>query len=244
MSYLVESVSTAYPSDVSDAEWALLAPLMPRNEPNGRDMTTSMRDVVNAIFYQNRSGCQWRMLPGDFPPWSTVAGYYYRWMKDGTLSEMLDLLREKERVAQGKNPQPTAGIVDSQAVKVPPQAGEHGYTGHKKINGRKRHLLVDTLGLMLAITVTAANVDDRVGAALLANDSKKSSPVCIKSGRTVATSEKSGNSGLNGFATGRSPLSNELTALRTLKSCRDAGSSKELLHGLTVTAGSAKTTKC
>lgn len=122
-------------------------------------------------------------------------------------------------------------------MKVPPQAGEHGYTGHKKINGRKRHSLVDTLGLMLAVTVTAANVDDRVGAVLLANDSKKDSPVCVKSGRTVVTSEQGGSGGLTGFATGSSPLSNELTTQQNLKSYRDAGSSKELLRGLTAIAG-------
>ena len=88
--YLLETAHTNYDSDVSDAEWALIRPFMPRNKPNGSDMTTSMRDVVNAIFYQNRTGCQWRYLPKDFPPWSTVAGYYYRWLHDGTWERVLD----------------------------------------------------------------------------------------------------------------------------------------------------------
>lgn len=167
--YIIETTHTNYDSDVSDAGWALIRPFMPRNKPNGTDMTTSMRDMVNALFYQNRTGCQWRYLPKDFPPWSTVAGYYYHWLRDGTWERVLDALRGQERQRQGRTCDPTAGIVDSQAA---PQAGVHGYNGHKCINGRKRHVLVDTLGLLLAVVVTAANIDDRVGAMLLANQAK------------------------------------------------------------------------
>lgn len=176
MSFLIETTSTNYSTDVSDEEWALIRPFMPRNQPNGRDMTTSMRDVVNAIFYQNRTGCQWRLLPSDFPPHGTVARYYYRWMRDGTWTCVLDSLRERHRRDEGKKSEPTAGIVDSQSVKVPPQKGQRGYNGHKRINGTKRHLLVDTLGLMLAIVVTAANRDDREGATLIAANAKTKFP--------------------------------------------------------------------
>jgi len=102
MSYLIETTNTDYGSNLSDREWELVKPFMPRNQPLGTDMTTSMRSVVNAIMYQNRTGCQWRLLPGDFPPHSTVAGYYYRWMKDGTWQRLLDTLREQERIRQGR----------------------------------------------------------------------------------------------------------------------------------------------
>lgn len=179
MSYLIETTNTNYDSNLTDQEWELVKPFMPRNKPLGADMTTSMRSIVNAIMYQNRTGCQWRMLAGDFPPYSTVAGYYYRWMKDGTWQRLLDTLREQERIRQGRDAQPTAAIVDSQTVKVTPQAGPKGYNGHKCVNGRKRHILVDTLGLLLAVVITAANVDDRVGAQLLAWDTKKISPTFI-----------------------------------------------------------------
>jgi putative transposase len=136
---LMDSTHTSYDSDVSDAEWALIREFMPRHNPTGRDRTTSLRDIVNAIFYQDRTGCQWRYLPKDYPPWSTVAGYYYRWLRDGTWERVLDKLRSLERQRQGRDPQPTGGVIDSQSVKVPPLAGEHGYNGHKRINGRKRH---------------------------------------------------------------------------------------------------------
>ena len=175
-SYLIETTATTYNSDVTDAEWALIRPFMPRNVPNGRDVTTSMRDVVNAIFYQDRTGCQWRYLPKDYPPWSTVAGYYYRWMRNGMWERILDTLRGLARQQEGRDAEPTAAIVDSQSVKVPPQAGERGYNGHKKINGRKRHLLVDTMGFMLTIVVTGAQVDDRVGAMALAYEGKSKFP--------------------------------------------------------------------
>lgn len=156
-----------YASDLSDAEWEVLRPLIPRSKPIGRDRTTSMRAVVNGIFYVTRSGCQWRMLPKEYPPWQTVYGYFSRWKKDGTWEAIHDTLRDEVRAEAGRNEQPSAGIVDSQSVKTTESGGNRGYDAAKKVNGRKRHILVDTMGLLLAVTVLAGNIQDRDGATIL-----------------------------------------------------------------------------
>jgi transposase len=163
------SARRCYPTDLTDRQWELIEVLLPAAAPGpaGRPAEHSKREIVNAILYLTRAGCSWRMLPGDLPPWQTVYGYFRDWRKDGTLDRVHDALREQVRAGlEGRGPEPSAGIVDSQSVKgadtVP--AASRGYDAGKKINGRKRHIVVDTIGLLLVVMVSAAAVQDRDGA--------------------------------------------------------------------------------
>jgi putative transposase len=157
-----------YPTDLSDAQWTCLQSYLPTPKAQGRPRTHSLRDVLDAIFYVLKSGCHWRLLPHDFPPWSTVYYHFRRFQLRGLWSLILKVLRAVERKRVGKDPRPTAAIMDSQSVKtVEESAHPSGYDAHKNVKGRKRHLLVDTLGLPLSIYVTSADVQDRVGARLL-----------------------------------------------------------------------------
>jgi putative transposase len=149
-----------YPTDVTDEQWALLEPLIPPAQPGGRPRKTDMREVVNAIFYLVREGCSWRALPHDFPPWKTVYNYFQWWATDGTWQKVLDALRPQVRTRAGRQPTPRVACIDSQSARTAGGGQEVGTDGGKKVRGRKRHLVVDTLGLLLAVVVTAANVDD------------------------------------------------------------------------------------
>ena len=169
-----------YPSDMTDAEWAQIDPLLP--EPAslvlgaGRPEEHCRRDIVNGIYYVLDNGIKWRALPADFPPWKTVYNYFTAWEKAGVTERLLDTLRDRARLRDGRAATPSAGVVDSASVKAAETVGRNsrGYDAAKKINGRKRHIVVDTLGLLLVVMVTAANVQDRDAAKPLLEKLRKS----------------------------------------------------------------------
>lgn len=161
-----------YPSDTSDAEWEILAPYVPvggTTMRGGRPVTYPRRDIVDAIRYVDRTSCQWRALPVDFPPWDTVYYYFRTWNRDGTLTRMHDGLRGQVRQMMGRHPDPTAAAADSQTVRAAETVGRasRGYDAGKRLNGRKRHIVVDTCGLLLVVMITGAGVQDRDAARLL-----------------------------------------------------------------------------
>lgn len=156
-----------YSTTLTDAEWRLIQPLLPADAPTGRPRRHRVRTIVDAIFYAVRAGHAWRLLPQEWPPWKTVYHYYRTWRLDGTWERLHTALRELARQRAGREPQPSAGIIASQSAKTTEQGGPHSFDGGKKLNGRKRHLVVDTQGLVLKVVVHPAGLHDRMGAKLV-----------------------------------------------------------------------------
>jgi len=156
----------AYPTDLTDEQWDLVRPLLPAAKPGGRPRSVDLREVLNGVLYVVRGGASWRMLPHDLPPWGTVHFYYRCWRLDGTWAKIMEVLRTRLRHAEGRKKSPSAAIVDSQTIRTA-QGGVRGYDAAKRTPGRKRHVIVDTLGLLLAVVVHSASVQDRDGVKLV-----------------------------------------------------------------------------
>ena len=155
-----------YATDVTDDQWELLQPLLPEHtwRPGGPGRPPcDVRRMLNGILYLNQTGCQWRLVPKEFGHWSTIYGYVKRWRRDGVWARVMETLRQWERRSLGRQPEPSAGSIDSQSIKTATQSEDIGFDGNKKLKGRKRHILVGTLGLIIAVVVTSADTADRLG---------------------------------------------------------------------------------
>jgi transposase len=240
-----------YASDVSDAEWAQIETLLPVPKRLGRPRTTQMRQVVNAMLYLLTTGCQWRLLPKEFPPFSTVQRFFYRWRDAGLWQTINHFLVMRTREAAGREASPTAGVLDSQSVKTTEAAGPRGYDAGKKIKGRKRHVLTDTNGLLVAAVVHQADIQDRDGAPLVLASARYLYPWLrhvprLREGRLLPMPPIAALSSTlrsKKSAGGRSRSSSAPMSPRGSSLCRGAGLSSAPLPGSIVTDASPKTLK-
>lgn len=230
-----------YASDLTDAEWALIEPMMPSANRIGRPRKTDLREVVNGLLYLASSGGAWRLLPKDFPPFSTVQKYFYRWREAGLLRTISNSLVMAAREAEGREASPTAGVIDSQSVKTTESGGIRGFDAGKKINGRKRHIVVDTIGLMVGLVVHAADIQDRDGAPAALKTILERWPWLrhIFADGGYAGPELKGRCKRSARSPWRS--SSGLTKPKVSNSCRGAGSWSARSHGWGDAEGSQRT---
>ncbi|HEY9663712.1 MAG TPA: IS5 family transposase, partial [Allocoleopsis sp.] len=162
-----------YPSDLSDAEWKILRQVLPQPKGFGHPVEVDFREILNGIFYVQRTGCQWEMMPHDLPPYSTVYRYFQKWQRKGIWQQMHDQIREKLRTQLGRDEQSSVAIADSQSVKTTEKRGVYGFDGGKKVKGRKRHIVVDSQGLLIGVLITEANASERLGAIVVLDEAKE-----------------------------------------------------------------------
>jgi transposase len=232
-----------YASDMTDAEWALIARRFPPRRRLGRPRTSDLRRVVDAILYVLATGCQWRALPSDFPPRSTVQGYFYAWRDTGWWQRIVTALVRRARRALGRKSTPTAAIIDSQSAPTTESGGPRGFDAGKRVHGRKRHIVTDTNGLLLAVRVHEANIQDVHGAVALLEHLRIKFP---KLRHVFADRIYRGNQlvmALSHCGRGRSKSSSDRRASRASNSCRGAGLSNEPSLGSANAAASPRTSR-